>query len=119
MTISLNGQVDVVDEGFQTSPDTVYGVLVGTLIAFGVGAVGFFVWIFRKVFGWLDEYRKEKAQGEASKAQTFADILSELQQMNRNQAKQGQDIVEIKEDIEGVKKDVHTLKEDVERLKGC
>lgn len=131
MTIALSAdaQTDVVQKGFETGPDTVYGVLVGVLIAFGLGATGFFVWVFRKLFGWVEKYREEKNTLEGQKAEVQSEILNELKASREVQTKilqaqvsQGRDIAEIKDDldvvkndVEGVKKEVHALKERVEK----
>lgn len=126
MTIALSadGQTDVVQKGFETGPDNVYGVLVGVLIAFGVGAVGFFVWVFRKVFGWVEKYREEKNSLEGAKAEVQAEILAELKASREVQTKileaqvhQGRDIAEIKGDLEVVKNDVEGVKAEVHALK--
>lgn len=123
IAVQLPSQVDPVQEGFHTSPDTVYGVLVGILIFFGVSLSGAFIWMFRQLWKWLRSYVDQRSEGDTKRTSILESLLSETKTTNEKidklvvlQTEQGEKIQHIDFKVEQIESELSEVKDKVGQL---
>lgn len=130
--LQLQAQVDPVERAFDVNPTTVYQFIVGLLFIFGSGSIALFIWVFRKLWKWLEGYLAERTTGDSKRTGILESLLAETKNTNEKidtlvdlQTVQGEKIShidkkvgDIEQDLSAVKGKVESLETDLKNLKG-
>jgi uncharacterized protein HemX len=114
MVISLKTAAQSpVERGFETAPDTVYGVLVG-FIAIAVTALfGTLVWAFRKVINFAIGYKEKREESGAIQLQTLQEISLGITNLTKEVSGQGAKIQEIETNVDAIRKNIGSIEDKV------
>lgn len=130
--LQLQAQVDPLEKAFDVSPTTIYKFVVGILVLFGMGAVTLFIWMFKRLWNWLEGYLKERTSGDGKRTGILENLLTETKTTNSKmdtlvdlQTAQGEKIAHIdnkvgaiEKDLDVVKSKIGNLETDLQNLKG-
>jgi len=124
MVISANAQVDPIGKAFDTTPDNVYGILVGLLVALLSGLLAFIAWAARKFFTFFVTQTENKTNSDNVRQKTLEDLLDAQLKSNEILTGQAKSITEINGKVEkleagmeSIEGKIGQIEEDLNNLK--
>ena len=116
MAISY-GQANPEAHGFDTSPDTVYGVLVGFLGIAIATLTGFLLWGLRKFFNFALDYRTGRDAYNARVEELLNKLNTNFEGLSKDVELHRAETHEIREDVKQIKERIDGHEAEIKKLK--